>query len=139
MEEAVDRQITRLLNLIEKKFVSDGASGYKPMDFAAITHLFALDIIGDVTFGKAFGFLDEGDDFYGFLKWNEDFFSVAATSAVLPTLARVMQVWPFSEALPKATDPAGLGKFIGYVENGLPPMSILSGYQNLYSHERNQA
>jgi hypothetical protein len=115
MEDAVDRQVARLINLIERKFLTDGKSEYKPMDIAAITHLFALDVVGDVTFGKAFGFLDEGEDFYGFLQWNEEFFSVAATSAVLPTLARVMQIWPLSEALPKATDPSGLGKFIGYV------------------------
>ncbi|KAI1853444.1 hypothetical protein JX265_012735 [Neoarthrinium moseri] len=64
----------------------------------------------------AFGFLDEGYDFYGFLKWNKEFFSVAATSAVLPTLARAAQLWPFRGALPKATDPAGLGKFIRHSE-----------------------
>ncbi|KAI1849485.1 hypothetical protein JX266_004980 [Neoarthrinium moseri] len=121
MEQAVDRQLRCLVALIDRKYVSRISSGDKTgfcqiMDIAAITHLFALDIVGDITFGKAFGFLDEGYDFYGFLKWNKDFFSVAATSAVLPTLARAAQLWPFRGALPKATDPAGLGKFIRHSE-----------------------
>jgi hypothetical protein len=118
MEESVDRQIGRLVQLIDRKFLSrsdDAAAAYTPMDMAAITHLFALDVVGDITFGKAFGFLDDGRDLYGFLEWNEEFFSIAATAGTLPTLARVTQFWPFSELLPKATDPAGLGRFIGYV------------------------
>lgn len=119
VEQAVDRQVRRLVDLIERKFVSrvDGGSGEKTapgqvMDIAAITHLFALDIVGDVTFGKEFGFLNEGDDSYGFLKWNEDFFTIASVLAVLPSLAWVTRLWPFSEALPKSTDPVGLGRFI---------------------------
>ncbi|KAI4595405.1 hypothetical protein KJ359_006750 [Pestalotiopsis sp. 9143b] len=123
VEQAVDRQVRRLIDLIERKFVShiNGGSMEKTapgqvMDIAAITHLFALDIVGDVTFGKAFGFLDQGDDSYGFLKWNEDFFTIASVLAVLPSLARVTRLWPFSEALPKVTDPVGLGRFIRHSE-----------------------
>lgn len=115
VEEAVDRQVKRLVDLIERKFVVRGTEPTKLMDIAAITHFFSLDVIGDTTFGEAFGFLDEGHDGYGFLRWNEEFFSVAATAATLPIVGKVMQFWPFSEALPKATDPVGLGRFIGYV------------------------
>lgn len=122
VEQAVDRQVRRLVDLIERKFVSrvDGGSGEKTvpgqvMDIAAITHLFALDIVGDVTFGREFGFLDEGDDSYGFLKWNDDFFTIASVLAVLPSLAWVTRLWPFSEALPKSTDHVGLGRFIRWV------------------------
>lgn len=112
----MDRQLNRLVDLINKKFVSNGSANQKPMDFAAATHLFALDIIGDLTFGKAFGFLDEGDDTYGFIKWNEDFLLASITAAVLPTVARIVEWWPLSELLPKATDPTGLGKFIKYAD-----------------------
>jgi hypothetical protein len=114
MEDSVERQVLRLISLIERKFVTKDTSSIITMNLAAITHFFALDVIGDSTFGDAFGFLDEGHDHYGFLKWNEDFFSVAATSATLPDLARIMQFWPFSEALLKATDPVGLGRFLRY-------------------------
>lgn len=121
VEQAVDRQLGRLVDLIEKKFVArvgTGSSDQKKsgpaqtMDIATITHLFALDLVGDVTFGKDFGFLDEGNDAYGFIKWNDEFFTIASVLAVLPSLARITQLWPFSEALPKSTDPVGLGRFI---------------------------
>jgi len=110
-EKCISNQVRRLVDLIGRKFVSD-ESQYRPVEFASLAHLFALDVIGEVTFGKAFGFLDEGEDIFGYLKWNEDFFPLMMPAATFARLARLTHRWPFSLVLPKATDDIGLGRFI---------------------------
>lgn len=119
MEEMVGEQVKRAVLLIERKYLNesdDGGTGnFKVMDITALTHFFALDVVGALQYGKAFGYLDDAEDVFGFMKWNEEFFSIAATVGVLPVLGRITQYWPFSEVLPKSSDPEGLGRFIRYV------------------------
>ncbi|KAI5922876.1 pisatin demethylase [Camillea tinctor] len=111
VERAIERQLSRLFELIDRQFLSRDET-YKPVDFAILTQLFAIDTVGDMTYGKPFGFLDEGKDICDWVNWNEKFFPAASTAATLPLLGQVVQTWPFSELLPKATDAVGLGRFI---------------------------
>ena len=92
---------------------------HRPVDFAVLTQLLSIDIVGDMTFGEPFGFLDEGRDIYDWVAWNEGFFPVASTAATLPFLARLTQSWPFSELLPKPSDPVGLGRFIRFAQDAI--------------------
>jgi hypothetical protein len=69
------------------------------MDFAIITHLYALDAVGEFTFGKPYGFLDDCEDLFGYLKWNEDFFPSAMTFSTLPFLSKIFQTGPFAERI----------------------------------------
>lgn len=109
----MDRQLTRLFALVEKEFTNPrDATPTKRVDLTILTHYFALDVIGDMTFGAPFGFLDEGIDLFGWIQWNEDFFPVASTCAVFPFLGDLVQRWPFSLALPTSKDKVGLGRFI---------------------------
>lgn len=112
MESGVDLTISRLLQLIDRKYLCTDTQ-YRPMDFAFIAHLFAIDVIGEVTFGKPFGFLDEGVDNFGFLKWNEANMPIFMTVATLPWLAKIVHFSWFPDVLPKETDTVGLGRFIG--------------------------
>lgn len=100
-----------MFRIIDEQYLATNG-GHRPMDLAILTQFLALDIVGDMTFGKPFGFLDEGTDVFGWLRWNEGFFPIASTCATFPFLAKLVQRWPFSEALPKATDAVGLGCFI---------------------------
>jgi hypothetical protein len=111
MESGVESTISRLLDLIERKFVST-ASEYKPMDVAVIVHLFAIDVIGEVTFGAHFGYLDEGQDIFGFLKWNEANTITFAFVAVFPWLSKILHSSWIPDILPKEHDAVGLGPFI---------------------------
>ncbi|KAI1334087.1 pisatin demethylase [Xylariaceae sp. FL0016] len=113
VEQAIDRQTSRLFELIDRKLLS-GDNKYVPVDFAVLSQLLAIDIVGDMTYGKPFGFLDEGHDIYDWVKWNEGFFPIASTAATLPFLGKLFQTWPFSEALPKPSDRIGLGRFIRF-------------------------
>ncbi|EEY23928.1 benzoate 4-monooxygenase cytochrome P450 [Verticillium alfalfae VaMs.102] len=102
-EQAIDRQLERFFRIIDGQYITT-PSDHKPLDLSVITQFLALDIVGDMTFGKPFGFLDKGEDIYDWIKWNEGFFPIASTAATLPFLASLVQKWPFSEALPKPTD-----------------------------------
>ena len=95
-EEAIDRQLSRMFDLLGRKYVSTDEK-FKPLDLSVITQFLAIDIVGDMTFGKPFGFLDEGHDIYDWIHWNEGFFPIASTCATLPFLAKLFQSWPFSE------------------------------------------
>ncbi|KXJ86496.1 hypothetical protein Micbo1qcDRAFT_219031 [Microdochium bolleyi] len=107
MEDAIDRQLTRLFDLLERKHVNHSTptttTAAKRMDLSVITQFLALDIVGDMTFVKPFGFLDDGEDIYDWIRWNEGLF----------------QAWPFSKAFPKATDKTGLGCFIRVAQEPL--------------------
>jgi hypothetical protein len=110
-EEAIDRQLARMLSLIDRKHITTRGD-FRPLDLAIVSQFLALDIVGDMTFGKPFGFLDEGEDMYDWVKWNEAFFPVAFSAATVPFLRKLSQLWPFTEFLPKPTDAVGLGRFI---------------------------
>ena len=105
----------RLFRLVDRAYLSTEGR-HRPVDFAVLTQLLSIDIVGDMTFGEPFGFLDEGRDIYEWVAWNEGFFPVASTAATLPFLARLVQTWPFSELLPKPSDPVGLGRFIRFAQ-----------------------
>ncbi|KAM0275917.1 hypothetical protein ACHAQH_007259 [Verticillium albo-atrum] len=118
VEQAIDRQLERFFRIIDEQYITT-PSDHRPLDLSVITQFLALDIVGDMTFGKPFGFLDKGEDIYDWIKWNEGFFPIASTAATLPFLAGLVQKWPFSEALPKPTDKDGLGCFIKAAQDTL--------------------
>jgi hypothetical protein len=111
MEVCVEAQIGRFLDLLERRFLSHGRE-YRPVDFAVLTHYFAMDVIGSVTYGAPFGFLNDGVDIFGYLKWNDEVLVMLVAASALPWLARVAHTWPFSLALPREGDKVGLGRFI---------------------------
>ncbi|KAJ1325014.1 benzoate 4-monooxygenase [Microdochium nivale] len=124
VEEALDRQLIRLFSLIDRKYLNPkGAAPTKRLDLTVITHFFALEAIGDMSFGGPFGFLDDGVDIYGWIRWNEEFFPVASTCATFPILGELFQCWPFSLALPTREDKVGMGKFIRAAEDSLDERS----------------
>lgn len=110
-EEAIDRQLSRLVDLVDRKYLS-AHGAYRPVDFAVLSQLLSIDIVGDMCYGKPFGFLDDGQDIYDWVRWNEGFFPIASTAATLPILSKIVQTWPMSELLPKPRDAVGLGRFI---------------------------
>ncbi|KAM0811468.1 putative Pisatin demethylase [Seiridium cardinale] len=119
-EQSIDRQLLRFIDLIERKFLSnEDGHLYKPVDFALITHLYSMDVVGDWTFGKPFGFLEDGIDIYGYIAWNEGFFPFVTMASTFPFLSKVLQTWPFSELLPKPTDSIGLGRFMKVAQDAI--------------------
>ncbi|XXG94339.1 hypothetical protein Hte_000593 [Hypoxylon texense] len=111
VEACVDRQVARLIDLIQRKYIST-SSEYRPLDLTAVTFFFAMDTVGDLSYGKPFGCLDEGTDVHGFVKWNEDFFSTAIVIANFHWLTKIFFRPPFNRIYPSTQDNDGVGKYM---------------------------
>ncbi|KAI1401216.1 pisatin demethylase [Hypoxylon fuscum] len=115
VEACVDRQCARLVDLIERKFVST-SSEYRPLDLTAATFFFAMDCVGDLSYGRPFGCLDEGNDVHKFSKWNEDFFSIAIVISNFHWLTKIFFRPPFNRIYPSTRDTNGVGKYMALAQ-----------------------
>ena len=59
---------------LDELFVGNGT----PFDFGHWLHLFAFDVMGEITFSKRFGFLEKGGDIDDLLANNWNYFLQAA-------------------------------------------------------------
>ncbi|ORY18140.1 cytochrome P450 [Clohesyomyces aquaticus] len=112
MEGTIDAQITKLVELIESKYLSDG-SAHRPMDLAQKAQYFTLDVISDLAFGRAFGYLTQDADVYDYIKITGSYIPVMLTLANVPSLADLLHSRYLSGLLPKESDKLGFGAFIG--------------------------
>ncbi len=112
MERTIDAHIAKLVNLIEFKHLSNLGS-YRPVDFARKIQYFTLDVISDLAFGQPFGFLEEDDDIFQFIKITRSFFPVSLVMANIPMLVSLLHSRLFRGLLPKESDKLGFGAVIG--------------------------
>ncbi|KAK6948621.1 hypothetical protein Daesc_010391 [Daldinia eschscholtzii] len=115
VEACINRQCARLVDLIERKFVSTSTE-YRPMDLTAVSFFFAMDCVGDLSFGKPFGCLDEGRDVHKFMKWNESFFNTAIVISNFHWLTKIFFKPPFNRIYPSALDVDGVGKYLALAQ-----------------------
>ena len=112
LEDGVDRQITRLTDLLRKKYAISG--GMAPLlDLSRITSYFTMDVITKLAFGQEFGYLEE-KDLYGFLREVHDLWPQMSTVADVPWIRRFIFSKPFLKLFgPRATDNHGFGALMG--------------------------
>ncbi|TDZ19369.1 Cytochrome P450 monooxygenase lolP1 [Colletotrichum orbiculare MAFF 240422] len=114
-EAGVDKHVASFVDLIESKYVSTAAE-YRPMDMASKSTYFALDVVSELGFGHAYGFLREDRDLYQYVGTKDAFFPVMVTMGSVPWLARLMHSWPLSLGLPRSADSAGFGALMGFAK-----------------------
>ncbi|PSN69465.1 cytochrome P450 [Corynespora cassiicola Philippines] len=112
MEGSIDAQIAQLVHLIESKYIST-PDEYRPMDFAEKASFFTLDVISELAFGKAFGYMENDGDVYDYLKITKSFIPVMMVMANVPSLADLLQTRFLRGLLPSESDKLGFGAFIG--------------------------
>ncbi|KAJ8128706.1 hypothetical protein O1611_g4928 [Lasiodiplodia mahajangana] len=112
----IDRQILGLVNLIEAKYLST-ATEYRPVQFFQKVSFFALDVIGDISFGGAFGYLSQDADLYQYHKISDESLPLVNIVSTLPWLANIIYKWPFSKLLPAEGDRVGFGRLMGLVKS----------------------
>ncbi|KAL7628983.1 hypothetical protein AAE478_000501 [Parahypoxylon ruwenzoriense] len=115
VEACVDRQCARLVDLIERKFISTSTE-YRPLDLTSATFFFAMDCVGDLSYGQPFGCLDEGKDVHKFTKWNEEFFNIAIVIANFHWLTKLFFRAPFNRIYPSTLDNDGVGKYMALAQ-----------------------
>lgn len=67
MESIIDESVAELMNLIEKKYLSD-KDNFIPMDISEKTNFFTLDVISALAFGQGFGNLRDDNDNPGIIQ-----------------------------------------------------------------------
>ncbi|KAF6805041.1 cytochrome p450 [Colletotrichum sojae] len=112
----IDRQLASFVRLLDAHYVSTD-SEFRPLDLAEKTQFFALDAIGDVSFGGPFGFLTEDRDLFRYVEINESSLPVMNVVSVLPWLGRLVHRWPFRLMLPTEEDRVGFGRLMGFARN----------------------
>jgi cytochrome P450 len=112
MEGTVDMHIARLISLLENKYISTNHS-YRPVDFAQKIQFFTLDVISDLAFGQPFGYVEQDQDVFDFIKITRSFFPVTLVMANIPAVVSLLHSRLFSGLLPKESDKFGFGAFIG--------------------------
>lgn len=126
MESTVEVQIARLVDLIESRYISSGLV-YNPTDFAQKGQYFTLDVISALAFGDPFGYLEEDDDVFNYIKITSSFIPIMLVLANIPSLAKLLQSRIFRGLLPKESDKLGFGAFIGLDYKFCIPIEIDTG------------
>lgn len=111
MEDTIDRQVSQLVRLIETRYLS--SDSFRPMDFGEKASFFTLDVISELAFGHAFGYLEHDRDVYDYLKISETFIPIAVALADVPSLADLLHSRILRGILPSESDKVGFGAFIG--------------------------
>lgn len=112
-EAAMDRQIANFILMLETKYTSTD-SQIRPVDMAEKTQFLALDIIGDISVGEPFGYLQQDRDLYNYNEINMSSLPIMTLVSVLPGITDILHKWPFRLALPKEGDQVGFGRLMRY-------------------------
>lgn len=111
MEATIETQISKLVHLIETQYLST-AKEYRPMDFSQKGQYFTLDVISDLAFGQAFGYLEQDNDVFDYIKITNTFIPIMLVLSNVPMLAQLLHCRLIRGLLPKQSDKLGFGAFI---------------------------
>jgi hypothetical protein len=112
MEGSVDMEVAKLVHLLETKYISTPQE-YRPVDFGEKASFFTLDVISELAFGEAFGYLDQDVDVFDYLAITKTFLPIMVTLGDIPFLAKSLQSRYLRGLLPSESDKLGFGAFIG--------------------------
>ncbi|KAI1759674.1 cytochrome P450 [Hypoxylon sp. FL1150] len=119
VQPAIDRQVSKLIGLINSKYTSVQSTipktGLQPpglgrfMDFSQKMRFYTFDLIGDFAFGEPFGFLHSDEDVRGLIQIGDLSMRMVTAAGLVPWLVKMKSKWPFSHFLPKQGDKVGFG------------------------------
>ncbi|KAJ9612575.1 hypothetical protein H2200_004172 [Cladophialophora chaetospira] len=112
LHESIDQQIANFIGFIEEKYLSTKTDS-RPVDFARKIQFLTLDLISTFALGRTFGFMDEDDDLFDYIKTTEEFLPLMQMIALLPWLLGFLQSPLFKVIRPTHTDTLGLGRIMG--------------------------
>lgn len=118
LEKDVDDQLLKLFDLLDSKYVTKPKDGFfTHVDLSRVTNFFTLDVISKIAFGQTFGFLDNDEDPFGYLKNLEQFLPAIIVFGVYTELTQILNMPLMKAALPKSTDKRGLGRVMGFASD----------------------
>ncbi|KAI8183956.1 hypothetical protein K4K54_009898 [Colletotrichum sp. SAR 10_86] len=89
LESGIDSQLAGLMELIRRKYVTRGED-MKPMDFGRVAQYFTLDVITEIAYGKAFGYMATDSDIHEYIKTTEDVVQILQMLGEVPVARDVV-------------------------------------------------
>lgn len=111
-EAGIDGIVARLVTLIGSKYTST-PTDFRPIEFSHKAQYFALDVVSELSFGEALGFVAGDEDLFRYVETNDRIFPVLAVMLNMPWLGIAMQRWPLNKLLPFESDRFGFGRLMG--------------------------
>ncbi|KAI3390453.1 hypothetical protein diail_9634 [Diaporthe ilicicola] len=111
MEKRVDAKIAHLKDVLRQRYLSQ-SDKLEPMDLARVAYYFTLDVITDLSYGDAFGFLDAEDDLYNYTRSLDQLLLVTGLVSELPWLRKLANTFVGAALKPKVSDTSGLGRLM---------------------------
>lgn len=113
MEQDIDDRLLQLFDLINTKYLSSLGGAYRPMDLSRTLSYFTLDVISQIAFGEAFGFLEKDEDPFGYIANLQEFLPAIMLFGAYTELTSILRFPLLKPFLPKSTDKRGLGRVMG--------------------------
>jgi hypothetical protein len=110
LEGKIDKNLHALIKRLDDDIAAGG-----PLDFGRKAQYFTLDVITDLAFGDAFGFLATDSDIYDYIRTTEESLPVFMVTTVLPWMIKIFGSPIFASILPSDKDVMGFGKVMAYV------------------------
>ncbi|KAI1332961.1 cytochrome P450 [Xylariaceae sp. FL0255] len=120
VQPAMKRQISSLIDLIERKYVTDlASSSVTPMflDIGQKLHFYTLDCIGDFVMGEPFGFLERDEDIRNMTHINDITLRFVTIAGLIPWLMNLRSLWPIRCFLPRQGDKMGFGILFDFADS----------------------
>ncbi|KAJ9606749.1 hypothetical protein H2200_008758 [Cladophialophora chaetospira] len=115
LEADVDARVVELIDLIRRDYVQKNQA----MDFAKLAGYFTLDVLTQIAFGQALGFLIKNEDLYDYHKSSSAFYPVMELSSNHPTILAILKSRVMQGAAPKPTDKIGFGAIVGFAQKAV--------------------
>lgn len=117
LEADIDYCVESFVNLIRTKYLSTN-NDVKPMDFGKKAQFFTLDVITNISYGKAFGYLEQDTDLHEYIKTSDDILPYITFFASVPLANAVLnRSWIKEKFGPGPRDNYGIGRLMGYVRS----------------------
>ncbi|KAF6812059.1 cytochrome p450 [Colletotrichum sojae] len=118
LEGGVDSQILAAVDLVRRKYVSSTGGEVKPMDLARVTQFMTLDVITEIAYGRAFGYLATDSDLHDYISTSEAAVPYLQLLGEVPWLQKIfLNKFVLGAVGPKPTDKSGIGKLMGMAKD----------------------
>lgn len=134
LESSIAEQVDNMLTLIRRDYVSRN----KAVDMARLAQYFTLDVLSQIAFGDAFGYLEANKDLYEYNRTSIEFMPILELITNHPSIRSVLSSRPVQALVaPKGTDKVGQGRIIGiahaaiakrYLPNAKPKQDMLGSF-----------
>ncbi|KAK3294183.1 cytochrome P450 11B2 [Chaetomium fimeti] len=117
-EEVLDGQVGRFVDFLGERVVDKGGmdgKGRGVFEMGRGFSYFTQDAISAVAFGRSFGYLEKGEDWFGAIAALEGMLLPCSMMGLLPGLLAVVTSPLCKPLMPKKTDQGGVGRLLGVI------------------------